>query len=52
MNGGFVRVSCLAGQLQTPLAPAITITETAAVLAAELLVGDYDFRVDIPLVTR
>ncbi|NTU63663.1 MAG: hypothetical protein HGB05_09735 [Chloroflexi bacterium] len=35
-----------------PLAPSITITETAAVLAAEWLVGDYDFQVDLPLVAR
>jgi hypothetical protein len=34
------------------LAPSITVTETAAVLAAELLVGDYDFQVDLPLITH
>jgi hypothetical protein len=35
-----------------PLAPSLTITQTAAVLAAELLVGDYDFKVDLPIVIR
>ncbi len=39
-------------RVDSPLAPSITLTQTAAVLAGQLLIVDFDFRVDLPLVTR
>lgn len=38
--------------LPASLTPSIAITETAAILSANLLLGGYDFKVDLPVVVR
>ncbi len=37
---------------QSRLSPSLGVTETAAILAGELLIGDLDFKTDLPIVQK